>query len=120
MVTDKATYELDYIVIGGKKVSLFVELYDANTDGEIDARDIVRLKKFVAQFEGINVPALAGDIDRSSDIDITDVSILRNGLLNGFKDSTGEVALSRYLAEEGYTTAANYTSATATVNNVNF
>ena len=120
MVTDKATYELDYIVICGKKVSLFVELYDANTDGEIDARDIVRLKKFVAQFEGINVPALAGDIDRSSDIDITDVSILRNGLLNGFKDSTGEVALSRYLAEEGYTTAANYTSATATVNNVNF
>jgi hypothetical protein len=99
---------------------LFVELYDSNDDGEIDIRDLVRMKKFVAMVEGVNVPQFAADIDGSKKVDETDTTLLRMRLINGPEKEVSEVALSRYLAEEGYTTAANYTSAKATVNNVNF
>ena len=61
----------------------FYSLGDANGDGQIDARDLVRMKKYSV---GLNddISIVAADIDSDSEIKASDITAMRQILLNGF------------------------------------
>ena len=61
----------------------FYSLGDANGDGQIDARDLVRMKKYsVGLIDDISI--VAADIDSDSEVKASDITAMRQILLNGF------------------------------------
>lgn len=59
---------------------------DANGDGNIDARDLVRAKKFIAQVEGLTLDKLAANVDEYSGVDSGDLIVMRNYLMGEIKN----------------------------------
>ncbi len=58
---------------------------DVNADDEIDARDVVRIKKHLGDKENVVLEALAGDTDSDGEITATDMSWIRTALLAGMQ-----------------------------------
>ena len=55
---------------------------DINGDGDIDIRDLVRLKKYTAGIEGTKILKSAADLNGDGNYDAVDLSELRIMLLN--------------------------------------
>ena len=55
---------------------------DINGDGDIDVRDLVRLKKYTAGIEGTKILKSAADLNGDGNYDAVDLSELRIMLLN--------------------------------------
>ncbi len=60
-----------------------VDLYDANDDGDIDIRDLVRVKKHLA-VQGTKITVEAADIDGNYSVDVADMTKLKKHLLGVF------------------------------------
>lgn len=106
MIINQAEHNLDYIIINGKKITLFVELYDANADGTIDVRDLVGMKNYLAK-SGALVPEIAADIDGKDGINATDLTLVIKRLINGPEQKVSEFAISRYISENEINSVAD-------------
>ena len=56
-------------------------VYDSNSDDEINILDLIKSKKFIAGVSGIGGNALAADIDNSGNVNATDLSLVTFYLL---------------------------------------
>ena len=56
-----------------------------NRDNQVDARDLVRLKKYVANIS-VEINELSADVNCDDEINAMDLSELRHILLNGVKE----------------------------------
>ena len=63
-------------------VSFPSEYGDVNDDGKVDIRDLVRLKKYTAGIEGVEICKNAADLNGDGKYDATDLSQLKILLLN--------------------------------------
>lgn len=63
-------------------LSFSSERGDVNGDGDIDIRDLVRLKKYTAGIEGTKILKSAADLNGDGNYDAVDLSELRIMLLN--------------------------------------
>lgn len=120
MLVTLAENDLDYIMVNGTKTSLFVSLYDANADGEINLLDLVRIKKYTANISGVKVAEIAADIDGVNGVNATDLTLLRKRLINGEETGVSEFSVSRLMAQSGYTTVAGYDGTATAETTVNF
>lgn len=73
---------------------------DANLDGAVNAADIVRVKKNVAQTGQIN-NALAGDIDNNGKLNASDLSAIRLEFLEGSKKKSVVNRYEKIMSEDG-------------------
>ena len=72
----------------------FYTLGDANNDGVMDVRDLVRIKRYIAD-NSVEIIIIAADIDADGELNAIDLTICRKGLLE---------------ADETFTTGGNYWS----------
>lgn len=85
-----SNFTIGYVDKGGMEKALYVyqdgtprdgETGDANADGELDARDLVRMKKYVALYE-TPIYFAASDLDNDDAVSATDLGALRTILLS--------------------------------------
>ena len=58
----------------------FYTFGDANNDGVTDIRDLVRIKRYIAD-DSLEIITVAADIDADGKINAADLAMLRKGLL---------------------------------------
>lgn len=81
-------------------ITEFTYTGDANIDGAVNAADIVRVKKNVAQTGQVN-NALAGDIDNNGKLDASDLSAIRLEFLEGSKKKSVVNRYEKIMSEDG-------------------
>ena len=57
---------------------------DVNGDGEVNAKDVTTLRRFVAGGHGIELTPEAADVNKDGNITAKDISILRRFLAGGY------------------------------------
>ena len=57
---------------------------DVDEDGDVDARDIILTRRFVAGGYGVSIHELAADVDASGEINSRDIILMRRYIAGGY------------------------------------